>query len=108
MRACGDPGISYTYSFSMSLIPERNHNESHMDHEDNNSFGDSSFYLRGQRLKLTTVRDKTKMSWVDLFGTIGGNLGLFVGVSLTTILEFAEFGFLAIWKWYYGKKIDCS
>ena len=48
-------------------------------------------HFSGLRIKLTSFEQMDKMTAVDLFGTIGGNLGLFVGVSLTTILELLEF-----------------
>ena len=50
------------------------------------------FYLKGSRLKMTIFDETQKMTSVDLFGLIGGYLGLFVGISLVTIFEFVEFG----------------
>ena len=48
--------------------------------------------MRGQRLKMNVFDETQKMTFVDLFGLIGGYLGLFVGISLVTVVEFIEFG----------------
>ena len=44
------------------------------------------------------------MTALDMFGLVGGYLGLFVGVSLATIIEFAEFGIDWIFKMIFRKK----
>ena len=41
---------------------------------------------------MTKFKEVEKMTAADLFGLVGGQLGLFVGVSLVTIFEFMEFG----------------
>ena len=52
----------------------------------------SLLWLKGSRIPRTTIAEVHKMTPVDLFGLVGGYLGLFVGVSLTTIFEFFDFG----------------
>ena len=89
---CGNPASSYSYTFSMSKLFQTYY-------EDSGCLGNASvFYLRGQRLKLSEIMEQKKTTSVDLLGLIGGNLGLFVGVSLTTIIEFVEFSFFMICK----------
>ena len=51
----------------------------------------TSLFLKG-RIKYTEIKEVKKTTTLDMFGSVGGYLGLFVGVSLTTIIEFAEFG----------------
>ena len=83
LQKCGNPKKSYMYDLSLSHI---------IDPEEFCFENGSYIYLTGVRIKLTTIKEIAKMSALDLFGLIGGYLGLFVGVSLTTILEFLEFG----------------
>ena len=40
---------------------------------------------------MTKITVKDKVTALGLMGLIGGYLGLFVGVSFTTIVEFAEY-----------------
>ena len=49
-----------------------------------------SLFWKG-RIKYTEIKEVKKTTALDMFGSVGGYLGLFVGVSLTTIIEFAEF-----------------
>ncbi|CAL1547267.1 unnamed protein product [Lymnaea stagnalis] len=35
-----------------------------------------------------------KYTWPDIFGTVGGQIGLFTGASVLTVLEFVELGWL--------------
>ena len=51
----------------------------------------SPLYLKGTRIRMTSTKEVRKMSWIDLFGLVGGYLGLFVGVSTLTIFEVVEF-----------------
>ena len=61
-------------------------------------------FLRKRRIKMTTVAETQKMTSVDLFGLVGGYLGLFVGVSLTTIIEVVEFGI----GWLVRRRCDAA
>ena len=59
--------------------------------------GFSTFWLKGERLRVTTIQKGLKTSTIDLLGLVGGYMGLFVGVSVTTICEFIEFVLMWIW-----------
>ena len=63
------------------------------------------FYMRGHRVKLT-VTEIEKTTAVDLMGLIGGNFGLFVGVSLTTIIELFEFGIFQLCRRWYRPTVN--
>ena len=90
---CGPPQKSLSYTFSLTSFDGQAREEigCYPYHSD--------FWLRDARLKLTITKEVQKMSFVDLFGLVGGYLGLFVGVSLTTIIELIEFVLVAILKW---------
>ena len=73
------------------------------------SDGQGFFQFKNLRLKVTTVEEVPMITILDLFGLIGGYLGLFVGISLTTVVEFFEFSM----RWFHEKifrrrtKIQC-
>ena len=90
---CGPPQKSLSYSLSMTSL------DGELREEIGCHPNLSNFWLRDSRLKLTITKEVPKMSFVDLFGLVGGYLGLFVGVSLTTIIEFLEFVLVALLKW---------
>ena len=62
-------------------------------------FNITNLFIKG-RVKSTEIKEIEKTTALDMFGLVGGYLGLFVGVSLTTIIEFAEFGIDWIFKRY--------
>ena len=41
-------------------------------------------------LRETVINQEAKMSWTDLVSNIGGSLGLFLGMSFLSIVEFIE------------------
>ena len=83
---CGPP----RKSISFELALEDQSHRADFDCHRNSSVG--YLWLKGLRLKMITISEVPKTTLMDLFGLIGGYLGLFVGVSLTTIVEFLEFG----------------
>ena len=54
--------------------------------------GQFDFWLKEANMKMISVTEVQKMTLVDAFGLVGGYLGLFVGVSVITTIEFVEFG----------------
>ena len=83
-KKCCPAVHSYSYEFEKIIIPKD-------DYLHNNCEMVTLFYLKGQFIKMTVFKEIPLMSVVDLFGLVGGYLGLFVGISLVTICEFVEF-----------------
>ena len=46
-----------------------------------------------EELNQSQITEKPKIDVWSMLSTIGGSLGLYVGVSVITIFEFFEFGF---------------
>ena len=82
---CGPPRKSISFELALA-----DHSTDFDFCHSNSSVG--YLWLKGLRLKMITISEVPKTTLMDLFGLIGGYLGLFVGVSLTTIVEFLEFG----------------
>ena len=94
---CGLPRKSFFYSFSLKSL--RGLERKGLDCLPNTS----DFWLRDMRLKMTHIKEVPKMSFVDVFGLVGGYLGLFVGVSLTTVIEFLEFALMKLYGFIFQR-----
>ena len=64
-----------------------------------------TFWIKGKHIKMATIAEVKKMSPVDLFGLVGGYLGLFVGVSVITFIEFLEYGLTRFGR-FFREKLD--
>ena len=89
-QKCCPAASSLSYRFKKTVIEEEEYNHNYCEK--------GMHFLKGKRFKMTTFEDVPKMSRVDLFGLVGGYLGLFVGISLVTLFEFFEFGII----WCFG------
>ena len=49
-----------------------------------------SFSIYYESLEYTLINQKSKMDVFDLISNIGGNLGLFIGISFLSLAEFIE------------------
>ena len=97
---CDNPKTSYSYTLDMEPMRD-------MWYDDEACGGNLTlFYMRGHRVKLTVIEEIEKTTAVDLMGLIGGNFGLFVGVSLTTIIELFEFGIFQLCRRWYRPTVN--
>ena len=58
-------------------------------------------YFRG--MEYTVIEQKVSMTTGQLIADIGGQLGLFLGASLITVVEFMEFATLGVWYCLTGR-----
>lgn len=60
------------------------------------------------RLSEYTTAERVETNLYQLLGNIGGVMGLFIGVSFCTVLEFIEFAFAVlfylVYKSAYGRR----
>ena len=97
LKKCCMPRISYSYEVQKRVVPVELRHE--LECQDNSTI----IYMKGQRIKLTVVKENQRITAVDLFGLVGGYLGLFVGVSIITVLEMIEFVVMMMFNRFSGK-----
>jgi hypothetical protein len=71
---------SMNYDMSLSMMKFTNNNE--------NLIGFNAYYYDST---LTFISELEKFNFLDLISSIGGNLGLFIGVSFLSFAEFIEY-----------------
>ena len=99
LKKCCMPRISYAYEVKKRLVPVELRKELGCAEKNNSMF----LYMKKQRIKLTIVKENKRIAASDLFGLVGGYLGLFVGVSIITVLEMMEFVFISMLNRFRGK-----
>ncbi len=74
------------------------------------SFKDNivSLKIYYSELKYTEINQVFSFSFWDLVSAVGGNLGLFLGVSLLSILELVQVLFLVVSMTFGRKKISAE
>ena len=85
------PRISYSYDVSKRVVPGCHPSSTMMT------------MTLGHRIKLTIVEENQRITLVDVLGLVGGYLGLFVGVSIITVLEMIEFVLVSLFDRFRGK-----
>ena len=92
------PRISYSYDVSKKVVPTELQ-------EELGCYPTSTMMhmALGHPIRLTIVKEYQRITLVDLFGLVGGYLGLFVGVSMITVLEMIEFVLVSLFDRLRGK-----
>jgi hypothetical protein len=55
-------------------------------------------------MQVSEIREIVTYTWANFLGDLGGVLGLFLGASLFTVMEFVEFFFVLWWKTFWGEE----
>ena len=55
-------------------------------------------------MQVSEIREIVTYGWGNFLGDVGGVLGLFLGASMFTILEFTQFITFSVAKWCFGYK----
>ena len=60
----------------------------------------ASVYIKFDSLSVTEKIEQEAITFINLISNIGGTVGLFIGISALSVLEFFEFGLLTALVYY--------
>lgn len=60
----------------------------------------ASVYIKFENLAVTEKIEQQAVTFVNLISNIGGTVGLFIGISVLSVMEFFEFGILTSLIYY--------
>ena len=109
---CQDECVSTEYELFIGEISARNNQENSfgedwkMFFDDNNPMYYTStngpeygmVHVNFIHKKTTVIKKDAKVTFADMLGSIGGTLGVFIGLSFVGLLDF----FIWIWDWVKG------